>query len=226
MRVVGVPSIPGPNVEAFRQGLKDLGYLEGKNIVIEFRYAQGKPEHIPGLVAELVKLKVDVLISPGRNCDPNRQGGYQDDSHRHGDKPGSRCDGLVDSLARPGGNITGISRLTRELSGKRLELLTEVVPGCRAWASFGIRARGAKNKFQGIPGCGWSVKVTIAIPRGTRPRTGSGRCISFSGQRARSALITIGNTLLNRHRKQIADYAIKHRLPSMYESSQWVEPAA
>jgi hypothetical protein len=63
VRVVGVPSTPGPNVEAFRQGLQDLGYVEGKNIVIEFRYAEGKPDRVPSLVAELVQLKVDVLIS-------------------------------------------------------------------------------------------------------------------------------------------------------------------
>ena len=107
VRVVGAPSIPGPNVDAFRQGLKDLGYVEGKNILIEFRYAEGKPDRVPSLVAELIELKVDVLVS--------------------GDAPAIRiardatktipivmvinqdpvATGLVDSLARPGGNITG-----------------------------------------------------------------------------------------------------------------------
>jgi putative ABC transport system substrate-binding protein len=141
VRVVGVPSTPAPNVEAFRQGLRDLGYTEGQNIVIEFRYAEGKRDRVPSLVAELVQLKVDVLISG-------------DDTAIRAAKEATKtipivmvinqdpvAAGLVDSLARPGGNITGISRLTRELNGKRLELLTEVVPGWRASASFGIRAR-------------------------------------------------------------------------------------
>jgi len=107
VRVVGLPSTPSPNVEAFRQGLRDLGYVEGKNILIEFRYAEGNRQRVPSLVAELVQLKVDVLVS--------------------GDDPAIRAakeatktvpivmvinldpvaTGLVDSLARPGGNLTG-----------------------------------------------------------------------------------------------------------------------
>ena len=125
----GDPSNPGPNVEAFRRGLRELGYIEGKNILVEYRYIEGKRDRVPSLVAELVQLKVDVLVSPNSpairaakqatktipivmviNWDPV-------------------AEGLIDSLARPGGNITGLSRLTRDLSGKRLELLKEVVPG-------------------------------------------------------------------------------------------------
>ena len=148
VRVVGVPSIPGPNVEAFRQGLKDLGYVEGKNILIEFRYAEGKRDRVPSLVAELVRLKVDVLVSG-------------DDTAIRAAKEATKtipivmvinqdpvATGLVDSLARPGGNITGISRLTRELSGKRLELLTEVVPGiARVGILWDSSAEGPKYKF-------------------------------------------------------------------------------
>ena len=125
----GDPSNPGPNVEAFRRGLQELGYIEGKNILVEYRYIEGKRDRVPSLVAELVQLKVDVLVSPNLpairaakqatktipivmviNWDPV-------------------AEGLIDSLARPDGNITGLSRLTRDLSGKRLELLKEVVPG-------------------------------------------------------------------------------------------------
>jgi ABC-type uncharacterized transport system substrate-binding protein len=126
----GDPSNPGPNVEAFRRGLQELGYIEGKNILVEYRYIEGKRDRVPSLVAELVQLKVDVLVSPNLpsiraakqatktipivmviNWDP------------------VATEGLIDSLERPGGNITGLSRLTRDLSGKRLELLKEVVPG-------------------------------------------------------------------------------------------------
>jgi putative ABC transport system substrate-binding protein len=225
VRVVGSPSIPGPNVEAFRQGLKDLGYVEGKNILIEFRYGEGKPDRVPSLVAELVQLKVDMLVS--------------------GDAPAIRiakdatktipivmvinqdpvATGLVDSLARPGGNITGISRLTRELSGKRLELLTEVVPQLsRVGILWAATSEGSKISFQEYQAAARALKIQLQSleVRGPEPDLGGAFQSAVKGRAG--ALITIGNSLLNRHRKQIADYAIKHRLPSMYESSLWIEP--
>jgi ABC-type uncharacterized transport system substrate-binding protein len=225
IRVVGGPSPPGPNVEAFRRGLQDLGYIEGKNILIEFRYAEGKRERVPTLVGELVQLKVDVLIS--------------------GDDPAIRAakqatktipivmvinqdpvaTGLVDSLARPGGNVTGISRLTRELSGKRLELLTEVVPGLsRVGVLWDVTAEGPKISFKEYQAAARVLKLQLQSleVRGPNPDLEGAFQSAVKGQA--SALITIGNSLLNRHRKEIADYSTKHRLPCIYESSQWIEP--
>ena len=128
----GSASDPGPYVEALRQGLRDLGYVEGKNFEIEFRGAEGKPDRMPSLVTELVQLKVDVLVVP------TAAGAI------HAAKQATKtipivmvtlldpvATGLVDSLAHPGGNITGLATLQRDLSGKRLELLKEVVPGYR-----------------------------------------------------------------------------------------------
>ena len=125
----GNASNPGPYVEALRQGLRDLGYVEGKNFVIEFRGAEGKADRMPSLVTELVQLKVDVLVVP------TAAGAI------HAAKQATKtipivmvtlldpvATGLVDSLAHPGGNITGLATLQRDLSGKRLELLKEVVP--------------------------------------------------------------------------------------------------
>jgi putative tryptophan/tyrosine transport system substrate-binding protein len=224
VRVVGVPSIPGPNVEAFRQGLNSLGYVEGKNIQIEFRYAEGKPDRIPSLVTQLVQLKVDVLIS--------------------GDDPTIRvakqatktipivmvinqdpvATGLVDSLARPGGNITGISRLTRELSGKRLELLTEVVPGmARVGILWDSSSEGSKISFKEYQAAARALKIQLQSlgVRGPDPDL-DGAFQSAAKGRA-SALVAVGGALLNGRRKQIANYAIKHRLPSMYDSSLWIE---
>ena len=224
VRVVGVPSTPGPNVEAFRQGLKDLGYVEGKNIQIEFRYAEGKRDRVPSLVAELVRLKVDVLISG-------------DDGSIRSAKDATKtipivmvinqdpvATGLVDSLARPGGNITGISRLTRELSGKRLELLTEVVPGlARVGILWDVTAEGPNISFKEYQAAAHALKIQLQSleVRGPDPDLAGAFQSAVKGRAG--ALITIGNSLLNRHRKQITDYAIKHRLPSMYESSQWIE---
>ena len=119
---------PGPSVEAFRQGLQDLGYIEGKNIQIESRSMEGTVDSIPSLVAELVRLKVDVLVLV-----PLLAIGAAKQATKMipivmvttVDPVGT---GIVDSLARPGGNITGLATLSRELGGKRLELLKETVP--------------------------------------------------------------------------------------------------
>ncbi len=125
----GDPFTSSPNFEAFRQGLRELGHVEGENIVIEFRSAEAKPDCIPGLVAELVQLKVDVIVSqPTSGIRAAKQATktvpivmvtVQDPV----------ATGLIDSLERPGGNITGLVRLTVELSGKRLALLKEMIPG-------------------------------------------------------------------------------------------------
>src|SRR6266478_1711098 len=123
----GDPSNPGPYVEALRQGLRDLGYIDGKNIVIEYRGAEGKLDRVPSIVNELVQLEVDVLVLPIRSAIL---------AAKHATKTipivivtggDPVATGLIDSLARPGGNITGVSTLSRELIGKRLELLTEVI---------------------------------------------------------------------------------------------------
>jgi putative tryptophan/tyrosine transport system substrate-binding protein len=225
VRVVGDPSTPGPNVESFRRGLRDLGYVEGENIGIEFRYAEGNRERIPSLVAELVQLKVDVLVS---GDDPTIRVAKQTTKTIPivmviNQDPVAT--GLVDSLARPGGNITGISRLTRELSGKRLELLTEVVPGiARVGILWDSSSEGPKISFKEYQAAARALKIQLQSleVRGPDPDLDGAFQSAVKGRT--SALITIGNSLLNRHRKQIANYAIKHRLPSTYESSLWIEP--
>ena len=133
--------------------------------------------------------------------------------------------GLVDSLARPGGNLTGISRLTRELSGKRLELLKEVVPGLsRIGILWAAESEGSVLSFKEYESTARALKIQLRSLelRGPEPDL-EGAFESAKTGRA-GAIIVIGSTLLNRRRKQITDYAIKHRLPSMYDSSLWIEP--
>ena len=122
------PSTNPARYEAFRQGLRELGYVEGKNIVIEWRWAEGKTERLPDLAAELVRLKVDVIVTAGpavTRIAKEATTSIPIVMPQGGDPVGS---GFVASLARPGGNITGLSSLSPELSGKRLELLKEIVP--------------------------------------------------------------------------------------------------
>ena len=113
--------------EALSQGLRELSYVEGKNIVIEWRYAEGKSDRLPALAAELVRLKVDVIVTAGPNSTRAAKGATATIPIVMTNDPDPVGDGFVASLARPGGNITGLSNFAPELSGKRLEILREVV---------------------------------------------------------------------------------------------------
>src|SRR5262245_36826156 len=126
---IGDPQTFGFQIEEFRQGLRNLGYNEGKNILVEYRYAEGKQDRIPGLVAELVQLKVEVLVVGAQSSIRAAKQATKTIPIVMMSSVDPVAAGVVDSLAHPGGNITGLARLTRELSGKRLELLKEAVPG-------------------------------------------------------------------------------------------------
>jgi putative tryptophan/tyrosine transport system substrate-binding protein len=125
----GAVFTPRSASEEFRQGLRDLGYIEGKNILIEFRYAEEKLDRFPSLVAELGQLKVDVLVSTEATAIRAAKQATKTIPIVFETNQDPVAAGYVASLARPGGNITGLTRLSRELSGKRLELLKEAVPG-------------------------------------------------------------------------------------------------
>ena len=220
----GSSSDPGPYFEALRQGLRDLGHIDGKNIVIEFRGAEGKPTRIPSLVSELVQLKVDLLVSgnfPAASAAKQTTKTIPIVMVTNEDPVATK---LIGSLARPGGNITGIATLQRELGGKRLELLTETVPrilrigvlreavsqtGAIGFKEYETAARALKIQLQ-------SMEVREPNPdfEGAFQAAAKGRV---------SGLITITNPLVLRHTKRIAALAIKHQLPSMYEGSAWVE---
>ena len=122
------PASESARIEPFRQGLRDLGYIEGKNILVEYRYAEGNNDRLSGVVAELVQLKVDVLVAEGLSAARAAMNLTKMIPIITVTSADLVAAGIVDSLARPGGNITGLTRLTRELSGKRLELLKETVP--------------------------------------------------------------------------------------------------
>ena len=219
----GDPNTPGPNVEGFRQGLRDFGYLEGKNILVEYRYVEGKGELNPSFVAELVQLKVDVLVFGG-------PGGIRAAKQATKALPivivaqeDPVAAGYIDSLARPGGNITGVARFTRELSGKRLELLAQVVPKISRVGVLGDA--NASSTILGFKEYGAAARA-LKIPlqsievRGANDFEGAFRA---AAKGRANALIMIRSPLHTRHQKQIADLAIKNRLPSMHETSDMVE---
>jgi len=217
------PSIFPGRIEAFRHGLRELGYVEGKNIVIEWRYAEGKLDRVPALAAELVRLKVEIIVTGG----PTASGFLKEATTTvpivigfHADPVGT---GLVASLARPGGNITGLSALSPELGGKRLELLKEIVPKLSRVAVLGSST---------LPGNAETLRETdlAAGVLGVKLQhfdVLSRQDMDAAFQRAvkvrAEAVLTLGNTVLNVHRTQVADLAIKNRLPVIYYAAEFVE---
>src|ERR1700751_2963539 len=123
----GSPSLSAARNEAFRQGLRELGYVEGKNVVIEYRYAEGKLDRLPALAAELVRLKVDIIVTAAPSVTQAAKEATSTIPIVMTFDPDPVGSGFVASLGRPGGNITGLSTLSPELSGKQLELLKETV---------------------------------------------------------------------------------------------------
>ena len=220
----GNPSNPGPYVEALRQGLRDLGHIDGKNIVIEYRGAEGNLDRVPSLVNELVQLKVDVLVVPIRSAIL---------AAKHATKTipivvvtggDPVATGLIDSLARPGGNITGLSTLSRELIGKRLELLTEVVPRLsRVGVLQNQDEKTAPDNFKEHETAARALKIQLQSleVRGLNPDIEGAFQAAAKGRAG--ALVTVTSAPLFLQRKRIADLAIKNRLPSMYQGSDWVE---
>jgi putative ABC transport system substrate-binding protein len=220
----GDPDNPGSPVEAFRQGLRDLGYIEEKNILVEFRYGEGKRDRVLSLVAELVQLKVDVLVvtsltsiqaaKQATKTIPIVMVTVQDPVET----------GIVDSLARPGGNITGLTTLSRELSGKRLELLKEVVPRMsRAGVLWDANAPGTIIGFKEYEAAARVLKIQLQSLEVRGPNPDLAAAFQAAAKGRASALITIRNPVLRRYTKRITELAIKNRLPSMHEGSESVE---
>jgi putative tryptophan/tyrosine transport system substrate-binding protein len=222
--LVGPSSASSARYEAFRQGLRELGYVEGENIVIEWRSSEGNRDRQRALVAELVRLKVDVIVAVG--------GG---DVHiakeatatipivmvQGGDPVGS---GFVASLARPGGNITGLATLRPELSGKRLELLKEVVPRLSHVALFASSA--SPEHAQVLKEAELAAGVLGVKLQSLDIRSPKDFETSFQAAlkwRAEAILVRVRGPILSPYRKEFAELAVKNRLPAIYEGAEEVE---
>ena len=211
-------------IEAFRQGLRELGYVEGKNISIEYRFAEGKPDRLPALAAELVRLKVDVIVTSGAPATRSAKEAtvtipivMTNDT----DPVGS---GFVASLARPGGNITGLSNLRPEISGKRLELLKEVVPRLSRVAVMGtstIPGNAQNLKETELAAGALAVKLQYLDVLGPKDIETAFRAASKG--RAEAVLALSSGGILLSQRAQLADLAVKSRLPAIYQSRSYVE---
>ena len=142
------PGGQSARIAAFRQGLRELGYVEGKNIIIEYRYAEGQFDRLPALAAELVRLKVDVIVTGGGGLTRAAKEATNSIPIVMAQDADPVANGFVASLARPGGNITGLSNLSPEISGKQLELVKEIIPKLARLAVFGGSSTSPANVRQ------------------------------------------------------------------------------
>jgi putative ABC transport system substrate-binding protein len=210
-------------VAAFRQGLRELGYLEGKNIVIEYRSAQGKLDRLPELATELVRLKVEVIVSGGSGSTRLAKEATNAIPIVMTGDPDPVGSGFVTSLARPGGNITGLSTLRSELSGKRLELLKEIVPKLSRVSLFGTSTQPGNPqalKETELAAGAFGVKLQyldVLAPKDIET------AFRAAGNGQAEAVFVLTGPVINAQRKQIADLAAKSRLPAMYPGREYVE---
>src|SRR5215467_14397837 len=209
--------------EAFRQGLHELSYVEGKNIVIEWRSADGKLDRLPALAAELVRLKVAVIVTSGGALTRRAKEATSTIPIVMTNDPDPVGDGFVASLAHPGGNITGLSTFAPELSGKRLEILREVVPKLSRVAVFGSStATGYAQTLKEIETAAKTFKMQLQFLDVLHAKDMEAAFRAASKGRAQGVL-TLNSAILGSQRAQIAELAAKNRLPVMYHQTDFVE---
>jgi putative ABC transport system substrate-binding protein len=217
------PQVESTRIEGFYQGMRELGYVEGKNIVIEWRWAEGKFDRLPDLAAELMRLNVDVIVAGGSTS----TGAAKKVTTtipivmaQTNDPVGS---GMIVSLAHPGGNMTGLSTLVPELSGKRLELLKEVVPKLSRVTVFGdSTAPGNAQALKETEPAAKALKISLQYLDMLGPKSIESAFREASKERADAVLVFVAPVLISR-RKQIAALAVKNRLPAMYGQPEYVE---
>jgi len=205
------------------QGLRGLGYVEGENIVIEYRWADGKLERLPGFVADVVHAKVDVIVSsatPAMRFAKEQTSTIPIVMAGVTDPVGV---GFVTSLARPGGNITGLTHLSPDLSGKRLELLKEVVPRLlRVAVLWNPNQPGQPAAFKDTQEAAQAMKVTL-ISMEARNREEIEKVLSGIGQERPQAFFELSDPLTFFNRQLITEFAAKYKLPAMYSFREYVD---
>ena len=217
----------GPHLrEAFLQGLRDLGYVEGRNMRIEYRDAEGKLERLPALAADLVALKVDVIVVTSTPAALAARQATQTIPIVLGWVVDPISSGLVTSLARPGGNVTGLSSLAREVVGKRLELLKEAVPRATRFAvlwhpgDYGERTEREMHQEEDVAARALGVRLQVLEARGLQD---FGRAFSDMARARADAVAVQSTNVFFNERWRLVDLAAQHRLPTMYSTREFVE---
>jgi len=208
--------------ESFRQGLRQLGYVEGKNTVIEWRYAEGKLDRLPALAGELVRLKVNVIVTGAPAATRAAKAATSTIPIVMTNDPDPVANGFVASLARPGGNITGLSTFAPELGGTRLKILREVVPKLSRVTVLGTSTNPGYAQVISeieLAANAFGVKLQYLDVLDSRDVE-----TAFRASKGRAdGVLTLNSPILASERRQIVEFAVKNRLPAIYHSSEYIE---
>jgi putative ABC transport system substrate-binding protein len=222
--LLALTSSPTSATEAFRQGLRKLGYVEGRDLIIEYRWATGKQERLPEQAAELVRLKVEVIVAVATPSVEAAKGATTTIPivmTSSGDPVGS---GLVTSLARPGGNVSGLSLLSTELVGKRLQMVRELLPKATRVAVLDVRGYASVTKpyLEQMRAAAQQMGVQLVVHEVTEAGDLPGAFTAMQRERAQ-ALDVRASPFSTEHAKRIVELAAQHRLPVMYDGRSFVE---
>ena len=216
-------SLSAARMEAFREGLRELGYIDGKNIMIEWKSADGKVDRLAALVAELVRLKVAVIVSAGATGTRTAKQATTTIPIVMAQGPDPVGNGLVASLARPGGNVTGLSSLTADLSGKRLELLKEILPKLSHVAVFETSTSAGNTRQLGeteLAARAFGVTLQYLDVKGANDIETAFRAAT---KERSEAVLVLASPVTISQQAQIVEHAAKSRLPVMYHRREAVE---
>jgi putative ABC transport system substrate-binding protein len=221
------PAAASPHFrEAFLQGLRDLGYVEGRNFVIEYRGAEGKPERLPALAAELVAIKVDVIVCAGTLAAEAAKQATRTVPIVFAGVGDPVTSGLVTSLARPGANVTGMSTLASELVGKGLELVKQAVPGVSRvavlWQPGGFPERTEKELLKEVDMAGRPLRLQLQFVEARRPADVDRAFSEMTKARAGALNVLPGNMFISERRRLVA-LAAKNWLPAVYPWREFVD---
>ena len=207
---------------AFQQGLRQLGYIEGKNIVIEWRYAEGNQDHLPALAAELVRLKVEAIVTTGATVTRAAKETTVTTPIVMAQDTDPVANGFVASLARPGANITGLSTLQPEITGKRLELLKEIVPKLARVAALGSSTNpGNAQSLKEVELAAGAFTLELQYLDVLGPKD-IGIAFRGASKGRADAVLVFSSPVFNLHRTQIVALAVKNRLPAIYYIPEYV----
>jgi putative tryptophan/tyrosine transport system substrate-binding protein len=219
----GAPGSPSPLFDAFRLGLRDLGYMEGKNVLIEHRYAEGRLDRMPRLVEELVQQKVDVIVAVNNVLIRAAKEATKTIPIVMVSSIDPVAAGYVDSFARPGGNITGLAWLGRDLSAKRVELLKEIVPKMSRFAVlWDADGPGPAIALKEYEAAARAFNLELRSLEVRRPNPDFAGAFQAAKTARVDAVIVVGNALIFQHANQVFELAARSRLPSMTEAERYV----
>ena len=214
---------PSPELDAFRQGLRELGYIEGQNITVEYRFASGQVERLPDLAAELVRLKPDVIVTPGTPASVAAKQATSTIPIVFAGVADAVGAGLVANLARPGGNITGLTSISAELGGKRLELLKRLVHNVsRVAVLYNPADRSNVLVLKELQEAAPALTLTLQPFEVREPGEFEGAFAAMTRERA-DAMFGAAGILTFQHRQTVVDLAAKSRIPTLWGHRQFVE---